>query len=160
MVSPRLVVALLVAGTLAAVLTYVRHAVEERAALRQQVATQQETLRLAQRFARVNTRVVTQRLQSAAAIKERADVVQLEIERRLPADPVCVLPPDWRLLHDAAATDTEVPAAARGIDAPSVTPREAARTVAKNYESCHDTADRLHRLQDWVRSVTKENESD
>ena len=128
----------------------------EREFLKARVATQEETIKLVKRASQATSTVLSNRAQSKAAIHERAKDVQEAIIIRIPADAsACVLPPDWRLLHDAAATDSGVPPAASGTNAGAVTAQEAARTVSENYEQYHDTADQLRALQQWIRSVSK-----
>lgn len=139
---------------------YARGVLADRAALRIEVAAQAETLKLASRHAKVTETVLSARVQSSAAIKERAKDVQAAIQVRLPGGPAgCVLPPDWRVLHDTAATDSELPPAPSGADgapeAPEASASEALSTVAENYEIANDNADRLRKLQEWVRGVSE-----
>lgn len=150
--------ALLVTGFLAFAGSRLTGLIEERNQLRVEVAAQQAQIESLSAVERTTSIVLSDRVQSRAAIQERASNVQVEIEKRLSAPPACVLPPDWRVLHDSAATDTPVPDAASGADAPAVTPQEAARTVTGNYAQCHDTADQLRKLQDWIRGVTDATE--
>lgn len=146
---------------LAAVITgYIAFALvdasHERQYLKDKVATQEEVIKVVKRTASTTSSVLSTRAQSKAAIQERAKDVQEAITIRIPADAgTCVLPPDWRLLHDAAAADSGVPPATSGTDAPAVTPQEAARTVSENYERYHDTADQLRALQQWIRELSK-----
>lgn len=127
----------------------------ERDDLRIELAAAQATVENLSNLERTTSIVLSNRVQSKAAIQERATNVQVEIEKRLSGPPACVLPPDWRVLHDAAASDAQVPEAPSGADATAVTPQEAARTVTGNYAQCHDTADQLRALQDWIRGVTE-----
>jgi hypothetical protein len=137
---------------------YAKSAITERDALKVQVSALQTDLRFASKATAVTSKVLTARAKSVSSIKSKAKDVQVEIEKRLPDVAACVLPPDWRVLHDAAAADEEVPPAAERADAAAVTPKEAARTVARNYEACHDNSDRLLRLQQWVEGVSEGKE--
>lgn len=128
----------------------------ERDTLKTTVAAQEETLKLASKFTKVTSTVLSARVQSSTSIKQKAKNVQVEILRQLPTDPGgCSLPPAWRVLHDAAASNDEVPDASRGTDAETVPPQQAAITVTENYSICHDNADRLGKLQQWVRGVSE-----
>ncbi len=82
-------------------------------------------------------------------IREKADVIIREIPIYIPAD-ACELPGGFRLLHDAAATNT-IPEAARIPYAASVGVREATQTITGNYKTCHEIRATLMALQDWVR---------
>lgn len=152
-----------VAAVVLAMVSYgtysIRNAYTDRAALKVTVAAQQETLRLASKFREVDTKVITKRIQSIKYIKQKAASVQQEIARTpeviYVSAPGCVLTGTWRVQHDAAATGTEIPATPGRVDAPAVTPKEAASTVAGNYETCLDNADRLQGLQDWIRGINK-----
>lgn len=134
---------------------YAKGVLEERDTLRQTVTDQQETLKLASKVTTVTSSVLSDRVQSAASIQKKAKDVQVEIQKRIPADAACSLSGDWRLLHDTAASNAEVPAAPSGADAQTVTPQEAASTVAGNYALCHDTADRLGKLQSWIEGISE-----
>lgn len=70
------------------------------------------------------------------------------------------LSPDWRRLHDAAATRT-VPDTASGTDATSEAPTAAAsiQTVTTNYAAHHACVDELDSLQEWVRAQQAVNPS-
>ena len=61
----------------------------------------------------------------------------------------CPMPGGFRVLHDAAAHGT-LPDPARIADASSVPAAAVATTVAINYGTCHETAQRLTDLQGWV----------
>ena len=155
----RLAIAGAVLATVAFGTYSIRNAYTERDALKVTVAAQQETLRLASKFREVDTKVITKRIESIKYIKQKAASVQLEIAKTpeviYVSAPGCVLTGTWRVQHDAAATGTEVSAAPGGVDAPAVTPKEAASTIAGNYETCLDNADRLQGLQAWIRGINK-----
>lgn len=61
----------------------------------------------------------------------------------------CPMPGGFRVLHDAAAYGT-LPDPAAIADASSVPAAAVATTVAINYGTCHETAQRLTDLQGWV----------
>lgn len=147
----------LVVATVVAAIAYAGWAVKstyaERDSLKTTVATQAETIKLANKVTSVTSEVMAARVQSAASIKSKAKDVQVEIHKRLTGDQ-CRLSGDWRVLHDSAAAG-ETPPTSGGTDGPTVTPEEAASTVADNYETYHDTADRLSKLQLWIKGVTE-----
>ena len=90
---------------------------------------------------------------SAAAAEARVHTVTKTIIREVPtyvSANDCPLSPGFRVFHDAAAAG-ELPDAARIADAAAVPAPEIAATVADNYGSCLATAQRLTRLQDWIR---------
>lgn len=63
----------------------------------------------------------------------------------------CPMPGGFRVLHDAAAHG-ELPDAARIPDAAAVPAQDVASTVAENYGTCREVAQRLTSLQEWVRA--------
>lgn len=110
----------------------------------------------------------TSRVKSAESIRTTTKETIREVPRYLPAvppsqpsDPITfgaghvLLPAGFWLLHNAAAQGTPVDdyATSSGPDATPVTPQAVAETVIENYGTCHDTADRLTHLQDYVSSV-------
>lgn len=63
----------------------------------------------------------------------------------------CPMPGGFRVLHDAAANG-QVPDPARIADAAAAPAADVASTVATNYGTCHEIAQRLTDLQAWVRA--------
>ncbi len=73
-------------------------------------------------------------------------------------DVACLIPGGLVRLHDAAAQAVHLPGSAGPPDA---TARPAACravivTAAGNYDTCHDTADRLTDLQNWLRDIRRD----
>ncbi|MCM0043398.1 MAG: hypothetical protein NBV65_02075 [Burkholderiaceae bacterium] len=69
----------------------------------------------------------------------------------------CPASADFRLLHDAAATATEVPpASAARTDVAPVAAQVVAETVIDNYEACRDSMRRLEALQSIIRAYNEE----
>lgn len=69
----------------------------------------------------------------------------------------CPSSPDFRLLHDAAATATELPdRSTTGTDVAPVAAQDVAETVTENYEACRDSMRRLEALQTIIRSYNGE----
>jgi len=93
------------------------------------------------------------RAQSAERIRTITKETVREVPVRISPD-ACPLPGGWRVLHDAAAEGTD-PAPAGGLDAAPVAPQDAAGTVIENYGQYHDLADRLTKLQQYVRGQLK-----
>ncbi len=75
--------------------------------------------------------------------------IKKDISHEVSAD--IVLPPVYRVLHDAAATGT-VPGAADLADARPVAAQDLAETVAENYGACEANRQQLISLQEWVRN--------
>ncbi|MES2909846.1 MAG: hypothetical protein V4718_00570 [Pseudomonadota bacterium] len=95
----------------------------------------------------------------AIAAKEAAGQVRIvkvtetilkEIPVYVKADD-CPMPAGFRVLHDAAA-DGRLPDPAAIPDAASVPAQDVASTVTQNYGICHQTAQRLTSLQEWVNA--------
>lgn len=63
----------------------------------------------------------------------------------------CPMPGGFRVLHDAAANG-QVPDPAAVADAASAAAADVASTVATNYGTCHEVAQRLTDLQAWVHA--------
>ena len=84
---------------------------------------------------------------------EKIVVITETILKEVPVyvkDTDCPMPGGFRVLHDAAA-DGEIPDPARIADAASVPAAAVATTVATNYGTCHEVAQRLTDLQGWVK---------
>lgn len=95
--------------------------------------------------------------QDRAEAAVRIRTVTKELTREVPVYvPVgsCELPPGWRVLHDAAAEGSPA-ASSPGADGAPVAAEEAAATVIENYGACRDNADRLVKLQQYVREVVQ-----
>lgn len=105
------------------------------------------------RQAKVTEVVVTKYIQGAERVKTVTKEVLREIPVVVPAeyDATCPLPTGWVRLHNAACTGT-TPGSATATDgaASGITPSQALATVTDNYGSCHETAERLKALQEWV----------
>ena len=87
-------------------------------------------------------------------VQERIRTVTEVITREVPTyvkATDCAMPGGFRLLHDAAANG-EVPNPAGIPDAAPVPAQDVASAVASNYGTCHETAERLRGLQEWVRA--------
>jgi len=116
---------------------------------KQAVAAQQ----IMERQAKVTRVVVTKYLEREAETKAAESDVKMEVIQYAETNPdgTC-LDPEWRRLHDRAATG-EIPRTAVRTDDPSGAPTAAAAlaTVEANYFACHRTANRLNALQEWVR---------
>jgi hypothetical protein len=104
-------------------------------------------------FTAAASSVMSARVESAARIQTITKEVIREVPSRVPAG-TPDLPGGWRVLHDAAASG-EIPAAPGGADEAPVPAAAAAETVVDNYGACRDTADRLDKLQQWVREVSR-----
>lgn len=63
----------------------------------------------------------------------------------------CPMPGGFRVLHDAAANG-EVPDPARIPDAAPAAAQDVAETIAANYGTYREVAERLIGLQEWVRA--------
>lgn len=85
---------------------------------------------------------------------ERIRTVTKEIIKEVPvyvSANDCPMSPGFRVFHDAAANG-EFPDPARIADAAAVPADALANTVADNYGTCLENANRLTGLQEWVRA--------
>lgn len=97
----------------------------------------------------VTDQAVTQFVDSQATRSAARAELKKDITHEVPAD--IVLPPVYRVLHDAAATGA-VPGAADLADARAVGAQDLAETVAENYGACEANRQQLISLQEWVRN--------
>ncbi len=97
----------------------------------------------------ITERIVTVYRDRIKVVREKGEEVIRYVEKLVPADS-CPLPPGWRVLHDAAA-EGRIPDSPERLDAAAVSAQEAARTVATNYSTCREAAERLTSLQAWVK---------
>lgn len=117
-----------------------------------------EGARVVVKQGKVTERVVTKYITVTAKTQATGDTVKKEVQDYAKANAGDCLDPRWRLLHDAAATQSvpDAGAAADGtVGAPGAA--EALDTVTGNYAACHRTADRLDALQLWVAEQLKLN---
>lgn len=104
---------------------------EKREAVAAPLAVKQEA-------AQVKIRTVTKTLIEKVPVYVQADA--------------CPLPGGFRLLHDAAAANVEVPDATGLVDAAPVPAADAASTIVSNYGIARSNAARLVGLQEWVKA--------
>jgi hypothetical protein len=120
-------------------------------------AAQQQALAQAQtRQAEATVQVVTQYVDRIQVVREKGDTLIQEIPVYVPvqADAACTVHRGFVSLHDAAAGG-ELPEPARDADASAegLALSAVAATVVTNYQTCHENAEQLKALQDWIRQT-------
>jgi hypothetical protein len=120
-------------------------------------AAQQQALAQVQtRQAEATVQVVTQYVDRIQIVREKGDTLIQEIPVYVPvqADAACTVHHGFVSLHDAAAAG-ELPEPARDADAPAegLALSAVAATVVSNYQTCHENAEQLKALQDWIRQT-------
>ena len=107
-------------------------------------------LTLAVKQAEATERVVTKYVDRVKVVAGRTRVIIKEIPVYVPAD-TPDLPAGFRVVHDSAAQGV-IPDPARIADAAPVPVQDAAETIVTNYGTCHETAEQVIALQDWIRA--------
>ena len=120
-------------------------------------AAQQQAHAQAQiRQAEATVQVVTQYVDRIQVVREKGDTLIQEVPVYVPvqADAACTVHRGFVSLHDAAAAG-ELPQPARDADAPAegLALSAVAATVVSNYQTCHENAEQLKALQDWIRQT-------
>lgn len=123
------------------------------------VAEMQELNRLNAKRETVSAQAGTLYAEKQKATNAKVIERIVQVDRFVPATS-CPLSGGFRVYHDAAAEDKELPDPTAKSDAPAVTAKEVAVTTATNYGICHDNADRLEALQNWVNQQLKLNDAD
>ena len=120
-------------------------------------AAQQQALAKAQiRQAEATVQVVTQYIDRIQVVREKGDTLIQEVPVYVPiqADAACTVHRGFVSLHDAAAAG-ELPTTPGDPDAPAegLALSDVAATVVSNYQTCHENAEQLKALQDWIRQT-------
>lgn len=119
-------------------------------------AQQQAQAQVQTRQAETTVQVVTQYVDRIQVVREKGDTLIQEILVYVPvqADAACTVHRGFVSLHDAAAAG-ELPEPARDADAPAegLALSAVAATVVTNYQTCHENAEQLKALQDWIRQT-------
>lgn len=119
-------------------------------------AGRKEVERLRTAANRVTVRTETVYVDRVRTIREKGNEIVRQVPVYVPAGSPD-LPGGFRLLHDAAAANSPLPASPGIADAAPVTAQAAAATVAANYAIAAENAARLTGLQDWVRQQCQAN---
>lgn len=101
----------------------------------------------------VTERVVNHYIKVKGATQTVTQTVEKEVVKYVETNTGSCLDGRWRVLHDAAASNT-VPQASGGTDA-APGAAQALATVTGNYSVCHREEDKLRALQEWVREQQK-----
>lgn len=105
--------------------------------------------------AEATVQVVTKYVDRVKVVRVTGDTIIKEVPVYVTAeaDAACVLSRGFVRLHDAAAAG-RIPEPAGGADASpaGIALSSVAGTVADNYERCHENAEQLTALQDWVKA--------
>jgi hypothetical protein len=108
------------------------------------------------RQAQATVQVVTQYVDRIQVVREKGDTLIQEVPVYVPvqADAACTVHRGFVSLHDAAAAG-ELPTAPGDIDEPAegLALSAVAATVVTNYQTCHENAEQLKALQDWIRQT-------
>ncbi len=108
------------------------------------------------RQAEATVQVVTKYVDRVQIVREKGDTLIQEIPVYVPvqADAACTVHRGFVSLHDAAAAG-QLPEPARDADAPAegLALSAVAATVVSNYQTCHENAEQLKALQDWIRQT-------
>lgn len=119
-------------------------------------AQQQALAQVQTRQAQSSVQVVTQYVDRIQVVREKGDTLIQEIPVYVPvqADAACTVHRGFVRLHDAAVAG-ELPEPARDPDAPTegLALSAVAATVVTNYQTCHENAEQLKALQDWIRQT-------
>ena len=120
------------------------------------VAQQQARAQVQIRQAEATVKVVTQYVDRIQVVREKGDTLIQEIPVYVPvqADAACTVHRGFVSLHDAAAAG-ELPQPTRDADAPAegLALSAVAAAVVTNYQTCHENAEQLKALQDWIRQT-------
>ncbi len=121
-------------------------------------AIQQQTLQAAavrERQAQATVEVVTQYVDRVRVVREKGDTIIKEVPVYVPvqADAACTINHGFVRLHDAAAGELPEPARDADAAAAGVALSAVAGTVAANYQTCHENAEQLRALQEWIRGA-------
>lgn len=107
--------------------------------------------------AKLGTKVITRYVDRVRVVREVGATITKEVPVYVTAkaDAACPVPVGFVRVHDAAAQGLPLDQSAGDPDAiaPGVTLSSVAGTVAGNYTTCHETAEQLTALQDWVRGL-------
>lgn len=131
----------------------------EWAAERRQLESQHEAE--VARLEKVNRTVEVRYIDRVRTVQEKARTIVKEVPVYVTVedDRRCDIPAGFVRLHDLAAAQGDVPdhPSAREPDGPAsgIALSDVARTVAGNYGTCHENAERLIALQAWAREVAK-----
>ena len=119
-------------------------------------AQQQAQSQLQTRQAQATVQVVTQYVDRIQVVREKGDTLiqEVPVYVSVQADAACTVHRGFVSLHDAAAAG-ELPQPARDADAPAegLALSAVAATVVTNYQTCHENAEQLKALQDWIRQT-------
>ena len=119
-------------------------------------AQQQAQAQVQIRQAEATVQVVTQYVDRIQVVREKGDTLIQEVPVYVPiqADAACTVHRGFVSLHDAAAAG-ELPEPTRDADAPAegLALSAVAATVVTNYQTCHENAEQLKALQDWIRQT-------
>jgi hypothetical protein len=113
-----------------------------------------EAVRVAKVRDKATQKVLIRYLPAKAKQEVITETIIKEVDRYVPST-APVLSGGFRVFHDAAAEGVPLPGTPAGIDAPAVTAKEVAGTVAKNYGDCRADQLRLEELQNWIREQQK-----
>lgn len=136
---------------------YIRHRIKTAEA---RAATAEATITRLQgelRQARMGERVVTHYVDRVRVVRERGATITREVPVYVTAkaDAACPIPVGFVRVHDSAAQGLPLdrPAGNPDAPAPGLALSAVAATVVGNYTTCHETAQQLTALQDWVRGL-------
>lgn len=113
---------------------------------------EQEKRQLEAKQSEVTVKTVIKYVDRIREVRVKGDTIIKRVPEYVPSDS-CVLPPGFRLLHDAAASGSELPEAAGSIQAEPVPAQAAAETVVSNYTECRAELEKLNGLWDWSNGV-------
>ena len=121
--------------------------------LAQAVATSEQQARQAQATVEVVT-VYVDRIQTVQA-KTKTIIKEIPVYVTKEADADCTINRGFVRLHDAAATAADLPNPAGPADAGAsgIALSTVAATVTTNYGLCHETAEQLTALQEWITAM-------
>lgn len=126
-----------------------------------EAATAAEALRqakVAAKQAEATVKVQTKYIDRVRVVREKGDTIIKEVPVYVTpeADARCIVNAGFVRLHDAAAKN-EVSEPASGVnETPSgVALSTVAATVGENYKRCHQNAEQLIHLQEWVTEQAK-----
>lgn len=122
-------------------------------------AIQQQALQTAairERQSQATVKVVTQYVDRVRIVREKGETIIKEVPVYVPvqADAACTINRGFVRLHDAAAAG-DLPEPARDADAAAtgIALSAVAGTVTANYQTCHETAEQLRALQEWISEM-------